>query len=437
MFNSKSIYFCVTVIVVITGQPPGPGPPPGPSPASVVPRQEDVKQLHADAFNGYDKNLLPLEVFDKPVTINISVNVVSLNSFDDISGELDMTATLNIYWNEERINWDSQNYSNINTIIVPYETIWTPQIFLANTVKVMSQLGKEGVMVRVANTGLVSWNPGQILKCLCSPNVKYYPFDIQECQLMFITWSYVASEINLQDPSKQLNMTFYALNSQWEFLDSSYSSGMIKDRIFIQYNFKLKRRSQFFVVYIICPIIFLGILNGLVFAMPVSSGERISVAITAFLAYAVYMGIINENVPNNSDPMATIFIYLLFLMSQSSLTMMLAVVSLRIYDKEGPVSNPVKIVVEFLHLKYFSAKFWRNRRVSTITDEAIDVNGKTVSINRDVYKTKKHKLDEEEITWKTVGKTFDAFFFVFGVLLHSGFTFGFFYAIAVNEFPDV
>ena len=437
MFKSKSIYVCVTVIVVIAGQPPGPGPPPGPSPASVVPRQEDVKQLHADAFNGYDKNLLPLEVFDKSVTINMSVNVVSLNSFDDISGELDMTATLNIYWNEERINWDIQNYSNINTIIVPYETIWTPQIFLVNTVKVMSQLGKEGVMVRVANTGLVSWNPGQIFKCLCSPNVKYYPFDVQECQLMFITWSYVASEINLQDPSKQLNMTFYALNSQWEFLDSSYSSGMIKDRIFIQYNFKLKRRSKFFVVYIICPIIFLGILNGLVFAMPVSSGERISVAITAFLAYAVYMGIINENVPNNSDPMATIFIYLLFLMSHSSLTMILAVVSLRIYDKEGPVSNPVKTVVEFLHLKYFSAKFWHSHRVSMVTDEAIDVNVKTVSINRDVYETKKNKTDEEEITWKTVGKTFDAFFFVFGVLLHSGFTFGFFYAIAVNEFPDV
>ena len=45
------------------------------------------------------------------------------------------------------------------------------------------------------------------------------------------------------------------------------------------------------------------------------------------------------------------------------------------------------------------------------------------------------------ITWMTIGKTFDAFFLVFGVLfgvlLHGSFTFRFFYAIAVDDFPDI
>ena len=350
-----------------------------------------------------------------------------------------MTAALDLYWYEERIHWDRQNYSNISSIVVPYEKFWTPQIFLVNAVKAISEIGKEGVMARVENTGLVSWHPGQILKCLCSPNVKYYPFDIQSCHMMFVTWSYIFSEVHLQDPSSGLNMDYYSTNSQWEFLDSRYWSGMINmnDRQFIQYDFKLKRRSKFFVVYIISPIIFLGILNNLVFAMPVSSGERISVAITAFLAFAVYMGIINENVPDNSDPMATIFVYLIFLMAHSSLSMILAVVSLRIHDKDGPVPNPIKIAVRFLHLRYFSANFWRNRRVSTTNEQVSDVNGKMVSVSSDVFETRKCKIDEELITWKIVGKTFDAFLFVFGVLLHGSFTFGFFYAIAVNDFPDV
>ena len=434
MLSFKSIPLFVALLAIVSGQSPGPGPPPG----AAAPTQEDVKQLHADVFNGYDKNILPLAVFDKPVIINMSVNVISLNNFDDISGELDMTATLALFWTEERITWDPQNYSHINTLIAPYENIWTPQIFLANTMKVLNAIGKEGIMVRVESSGLANWNPGQIFKCLCSPNVKYYPFDVQECTLKFVTWSYLASEIVLQDTAGKLNVDYYSPNSQWEFLDSFYTSGMIRDRVYIEYHFKLQRRSKFFIVYIICPIIFLGILNGLVFVMPVSSGERISVAITVFLAYAVYMGIINENVPNNSDPMATIFVYLLYLMTQSSLTMILAVISLRIYDTEGPVPNPVIAVVKFLHLKYCSVEFWRNRRVSTVTDDSVDVNGKMVSMNNDVYETKRRTaVEEEEITWRVVGKTFDMFLFVLGLLLHTGFTFGFFYAIAVNDFPEV
>ena len=86
------------------------------------------------------------------------------------------------FWYEERVHC-----SNYGIIVEPYENIWTPQIFLVHTIKMINEIGKEGVMVRIENTGLVSWDPGQLFKCLRSTNVKYYPFGIQECEITFVS----------------------------------------------------------------------------------------------------------------------------------------------------------------------------------------------------------------------------------------------------------
>ena len=73
--------------------------------------------------------------------------------------------------------------------------------------------------------------------------------------------------------------------------------------------------------------------------------------------------------------------------------MILAVVSLRIYDKDGPVPNPIKTAVKFLHLQYSSPKFWRNRRMNTVSEEAIGVNEKKVSGSSDIFETRKLNVE--------------------------------------------
>lgn len=89
-----------------------------------------------------------------------------------------MTMSLYLNWHEEDIHWDRQNYSNISCILVPYEKIWKPQIFLVNAVQKIIDISNEGVKIRVDNDGQAYWNSGRILKSACSPNVKYYPFTV-------------------------------------------------------------------------------------------------------------------------------------------------------------------------------------------------------------------------------------------------------------------
>ena len=420
------VFVCVNSCIVIA--PPSEHQPPQGQPANL----EDLQRLHSDVFTGYNKNLLPLNVLDKPVIVQCSLNLISLNNFDEISGQMDMTVAFTFSWNEERIQWKVENYGNISSITVPLNNIWRPPIYLINAAHSIMEIGDEGVMVRVDNNGKATWNPGQVLKFTCSVYVKYYPFDIQKCEMMFVTWSYISSEVELEDHSKAINLTYYAGNSQWEFVNSTFFRGHIAGRKFMTYEFELKRRSQLFVVYLISPVLLLGAINNLVYVMPVSSGERMSVAITSYLAFAVYMGIINDNVPDNSDPMAALFFYLLFLMVHSTITIILTVVSLRIHDKKGPVYKPVEVLIKFLRFKYCRRGIWKNNSIRHSKVDVLDCDVKTSAA---VYDSKSVTENcNNTMTWTMVGKTFDGYIFVLSVLLHVSISAGFIYSVYDQTF---
>jgi hypothetical protein len=84
-------------------------------------------------------------------------------------------------------------------------------------------------------------------------------------------------------------------------------------------SLKMKRKPLFMLVNILLPIIVLALLAPLVFLMPKNSGERVGYSITMLLALSVYMTIISDNLPKNSDPMplVSIMIFIWYIMNSS------------------------------------------------------------------------------------------------------------------------
>jgi hypothetical protein len=210
-----------------------------------------------------------------------------------------------------------------------------------------------------------------------------------------------------------INKDFLSQNSQWII-----SSGTVENRSAVlassfppslNIRISLKRRSDFFVVYIIVPMMFLSCMNNLVFIMPANSGERTSVAITTFLSFIVFMQMINSTVPQSSDPMAYIYFYVLFLLIYSSVILFLCILSLRIHDRDAPVPSAIVKLVYILRCWWLKRKkiavVKPERKMSSVSEE---IEMKHNKINENTEK----ENETPSVTWKTVGKTFDLYCFL-------------------------
>ena len=64
----------------------------------------------------------------------------------------------------------------------------------------------------------------------------------------------------------------------------------------------LQRRPQYYLLNIIIPSVVLAILSTLTFAVPVDSGEKLSLGISILLAFSVFMLILQDNTPQADTP---------------------------------------------------------------------------------------------------------------------------------------
>ena len=395
----------------------------------------DLDRLLNDTFSGYNKQYLPNVNASTGNALDVDVNVyvISINEFNEISGEIEMTVSFDFQWKEDRIRWIESDYGGINNVLLPSDSVWKPDIFLFNAADKMAKAGQNDVLVRINNTGMARWRTAQVIKFTCSVSVKFYPFDSQTCYVNFISWSYDTNEVQLRDPGEKLKLKYFTNNSQWEFVSSSLQPGLFENKSYLRYEFILKRKPSYFLVYIISPVVILGLLNTLVFVIPYSSGERLSVAMTAVLSYVVFMEIISSNVPGNSDPVAAIFFYLLFLMIQSSTSMILLVVSHRIHDKTGPVYKPIQSLTKFLRFNNFPGNTSCIQKLKNRVGASKDYNTESPGENPVNEKTKETE-DCIEVTWTMVGDTLDGYFFGFMFLSYCFACLGFLIAIYANTF---
>ena len=66
-------------------------------------------------------------------------------------------------------------------------------------VKFGGNLDQLGTRIIIHHTGRNLWLTPIILKSKCRVNVKYYPFDTQECHLKFGSWTYPTQLLNVTD----------------------------------------------------------------------------------------------------------------------------------------------------------------------------------------------------------------------------------------------
>ena len=285
----------------------------------------------------YNPNIIPRDNIE-PVIVNITFYLIALLRFDEKEETLTSASWLSMSWEDRFLTWtEKPDFENFTEIFMQQKQIWRPDIMLINTVEHYRNLGSDDHLVSVEQNGMVTWEPGHKFKTACSVNIKMYPFDNQECKLIFSTWMHVDDMVIISSESDRIMLDAFEENGEWEIVSSKAVDGIIQEYDYSISEFvvtlTLRRRRMYYVLTVCIPIIVLSILNCMVFILPPDSGEKISFCLTILLAYMVYMSFLSDNLPRTSKTLSHLVVYLSLMICLSFLSVFNSVMVLLFWHK--------------------------------------------------------------------------------------------------------
>lgn len=302
------------------------------------------KKLLDRLINNYGANSLrPVWNLTETVTVQLRFLPTQLIYFNERQQEVSVTAMMAQRWRDEFITWDEEA-EGVEVLSVDLKQLWIPDITLYENVD-REFLRFKDIPGLVYSNGSVEWYTPMITTTTCRVRVRYFPFDTQECNITFGSWSHDSSDINLTfQAGEEGSQQVFLQNGVWELARVDklrYEKDFLCcDHPFslIVYTLYFQRSSTFYVNTILTPCILLSFMNLLVFWLPPDAGEKISLGMTNLLALILFQQLVAENMPPLGDEFPILGTYFAAMIGIGCIAVTGTVVVLRIFYKgcDGP-----------------------------------------------------------------------------------------------------
>uniref|UniRef100_A0A1I8J982 Neur_chan_LBD domain-containing protein n=1 Tax=Macrostomum lignano TaxID=282301 RepID=A0A1I8J982_9PLAT len=300
-------------------------------------------------LHGYELSVRPVFNSSKPVTTLMGITLTQIFDMDEKNQVLVSNVWLDQQWKDEFLTWDPEEFSNQAKIRLPSSKIWKPDLVLYNNAADFAD-SLMPALAMIDSNGTVFWPIPTKLRSSCKVDVTYFPFDEQVCNLKFGSWTYDGYQVDLHLLKSDVDVSSYVENGEWELLGTKASD--LRKRNVVRYPccpepypdvtfyLFLRRRLLYYMYHVIYPCIMMSTLTLLVFCLPPDSGEKIALGITVLLAFSVLMLSIADRLPETSESVPLISIYLTVVMSMTSVSVIMTVFVLNLHHR-GPSRSPV------------------------------------------------------------------------------------------------
>ncbi|XP_076464728.1 neuronal acetylcholine receptor subunit alpha-7-like [Babylonia areolata] len=282
------------------------------------------RQLYKELVDKLFKDHSPIippnaDNLNTPMNLSILMVVENLAYLDMKSQTLNIIAWFQIDWYDSAFSWDTDVYP-IDMIVVSEQDVWRPVIAVANTLLPRDQIMQLELPIAIHSNGNFRWFPGDSFIMDCHVNLLFYPFDVQTCSVSITQWSQYSHHFNCTQAEIRSAIEG---NGEWDIIDLGYHYTVFQEPDYafwvLKYTITLKRKWLFYVINLIFPIVLVSALTNVVFILPVESGDKMSVSVTAFLTLAVFLTLIQDSLAKNSDTVCYLTLYLAVQMTLGAL----------------------------------------------------------------------------------------------------------------------
>ncbi|XP_050535762.1 acetylcholine receptor subunit alpha-like 1 isoform X3 [Daktulosphaira vitifoliae] len=308
-------------------------------PYSFVNSSPDAKRLYDDLLSNYNRLIRPVGNNSDRLTVKMGLKLSQLIEVNLRNQIMTTNVWVEQEWNDYKLKWNPEDYGGVDTLYVPSEHIWLPDIVLYNNADGSYEVT---IMTKAIlhYTGKVQWKPPAIYKSFCEIDVEYFPFDEQTCSMKFGSWTYDGYMMDLRHISQApdsdeiemgIDLQDYYLSVEWDIMGvpavrhEKYYSCCEEPYLDIYFNITLRRKTLFYTVNLIIPCVGISFLSVLVFYLPSESGEKVSLCISILLSLTVFFLLLVEIIPPTSLTVPLLGKYLLFTMVLVTLSVFVTV----------------------------------------------------------------------------------------------------------------
>lgn len=361
----------------------------------------DFKQLFTDKFSNHRMEVIPRIDANTPLEIETTIYFMTLGMFDELAETIIILGGLQLTWNDPDLSWNPASYGGAVHTSVPNKYVWKPPVILVNAADVLEPVGTDSEFVAIVTyDGNVTTPIGGVMKAKCKTDIFKFPYDTQNCVLQFNVWGFLEHDAKFKVSSNPINNDFNTPNSNWDLLSITGKVRSLNGYSIFDVYITIKRVSLYYSVIVVCPTIVFGLLNPLVFLLPVSSGERIGLSMTILLSYAIFLTIVSASIPASSNPMSFLLLMMIVTIIVSGIIVVQAIVTTSLYFRQdtGEISKFWKFFVR------------KNRKANV---KPLHVNSMA-----DVNDCPTTKIFlKKNITWEEVSRGLDFYSVVFGYVV--------------------
>ncbi|XP_067951349.1 neuronal acetylcholine receptor subunit alpha-10-like [Watersipora subatra] len=231
------------------------------------------------------------------------------------------------YWRDEFIIWNKENWGGIEDVKMRADDLWTPDLCIYNSLyPAVSHKGAEDFYMNVNSSGFITWLAPVVVDTSCKFNVRKFPYDTQECRIIFGSWVDQLDDIDVD----------YLREEEVHML------------------LKFNRLPGFYITYIYIPPIIIIFSSLAAFYLPTGSEAKVNLAVIGLLSQTVFLLIINELLPPDSENSSLLGQCLTILLVIQSAAVILVVFVKRMYeDAVHKTAAPGKRMLTVMnYLKY-------------------------------------------------------------------------------------
>lgn len=153
------------------------------------------KNLIAKIFADYDKNNLPSS---HSVPVIVEMTVQDITEISEFTSSFKSDVWFSQIWVDPRLDFSHENYclSNLSLGAHKLPELWTPNVCFVNSKKVeIHSSPSENILLLIFPNGTVWVNYRVQVTGPCNMDLTYFPMDVQQCVLVFESYSYNIAEV--------------------------------------------------------------------------------------------------------------------------------------------------------------------------------------------------------------------------------------------------